>query len=34
MSCDTKFDVIEKLDMLERMKYPYESWLTGDSLSV
>uniref|UniRef100_A0A6C0C784 Uncharacterized protein n=1 Tax=viral metagenome TaxID=1070528 RepID=A0A6C0C784_9ZZZZ len=34
MSCDTKFDVIEKLNMLERMKYPYESWLNGDCLSV
>ena len=33
-SVQEKFDVIEKLNMLERMKYPYESWLSGDCLSV
>ena len=34
MLCDTKYKVIEKLDMLERTKYPYESWLAGEYLSV
>ena len=34
MSCNTKYKVIEKLDMLERMKYPYKSWLIGEYLSV